>query len=550
MKKKFEQFIEAFDHRTGLHTGLQKFLYEEIPASSGWHQIFGSVALFLIMVQFFTGIMLAFNYAPTPGEAYNSLRYILTEVTAGRIMRGLHHWGASMIIVIVVLHMVQVFLWGAYKKPREATWIVGVVLLLLTFAYGLTGYLLPWDNRAYWGTVVATHIGATVPVMGPYVSRLLASTGDVGVVTFARFYALHVLLLPPATMLLIGLHVVLVRRHGVMPAPGDDLKPKKSFYPEQVFKDTVAVFVAFCILFTLAIVVRVPLEHLADPTDTSYIPRPEWYFLFLFQMLKVFNGPLEVVGTVILPTLAILALIATPFIDRSKIVLMRQRTLAMGIVLLAGIGWGGLTLAAVKSTPPQTEASSIDFSGPTQWMQLTPAQLSGIHYYRQENCSTCHNITGTEAKTGPNLLNTSKRHDAAWMVAHFKAPQSTSPNSMMTPVNLTGPQLNDLAAAMLALTPDNGDVVSTAPAFAADGAALYQKNFCSACHMVNGVGGKTGPPLNGLATRRTEAWAIEHFQNPQKMSPGTPMPPYKFNTQDMQNMVSYLFTLPDKALGQ
>ena len=546
MKKRFDQFIEAVDHRTGLHTGLRQFLYEEIPQSSGWHQVFGSVALFLIMIQFFTGIMLAFNYAPTPGEAYNSLRYILTEVTAGRIMRGLHHWGASMIIVIVVLHMVQVFIWGAYKKPREGTWIVGVILLLLTLAYGLTGYLLPWDNRAYWGTVVATQIGATVPLAGPYVSRLLASTGDIGVVTFARFYGLHVLLLPPATMLLIGLHVFLVRRHGVAPAPGDELKPKKSFYPEQVFKDTVAVFVAFAILFTLAIAVRVPLERLADPTDSSYIPRPEWYFLFLFQMLKVFEGPLEVVGTVILPTVAILALVAAPFVDRGKIVKVRKRLLAMGIVVLAAVGWGGMTLAAIRSTPPQTAASSIDFSGPTQWMQLKPAELSGIHYYRQENCAACHNVTGTEAKAGPNLLNTAGRHDQPWMLQHFKSPQSTSPGSAMQPVNLTGPQLNDLAATMLALTPDNGDVITTTPAFVADGAVVYQKNFCFACHMVNGVGGKTGPALNGLSGRRTEAWTAEHFVNPQKMSPGTSMPPYKFSTADMQNIVSYLFTLPDK----
>lgn len=546
MKKRLAQFIEVFDERTGLHTGLQKFLYEEIPASSGWHQIFGSVALFLIMIQFFTGAMLAFNYAATPGDAYNSLRYILTEVTAGRLMRGLHHWGASMIIVIVVLHMVQVFLWGAYKKPREGTWIVGVILLLLTLAYGLTGYLLPWDNRAYWGTVVSTQIGATVPIAGSYVSRLLASTGDVGVVTFARFYGLHVLLLPPATMLLIALHVYLVRRHGVAPAPGDEVKPKKSFYPEQVFKDTVAVFIAFAILFTMAIAVRVPLERLADPTDTSYIPRPEWYFLFLFQMLKVFEGPLEVVGTVILPTLAILALIATPFVDRSKVVRVRQRTLAFGVIVLAALGWSGLTAAAIKSTPPQSAASSIDFSGPTQWMQLKPAELSGIHYFRQENCGACHNVTGGEAKAGPNLLNTARRHDQAWMLLHFKSPQVTSPGSAMAPVNLSGPQLNDLAAAMLALTPDNGDVVSTAPAFAADGAALYQKNFCFSCHIVNGVGGKLGPVLNGLAGRRTEAWTAEHFVNPQKMSPGTPMPPYKFSQTDMQNIVSYLFTLPDK----
>src|SRR5579863_9632166 len=405
MRKTFGQFIEDLDDRTGLHSGLRKFLYEEIPASSGWHQVFGSIALFLILTQFFTGAMLAFNYAPTPGDAYSSLRYILTEVTAGRLMRGLHHWGASMLIVIVVLHMVQVFLWGAYKKPREGTWIVGVILLLLTLAYGLTGYLLPWDNRAYWGTVVTTQIGATVPIVGPYVSRLLASTGDIGVVTFARFYGLHVLLLPPATLALVAFHVYLVRRHGVAPTQEDEMKPKKSFFPEQVFKDTVAVFIAFAILFTMAIVVRVPLERMADPTDTNFNPRPEWYFLFLFQTLKAFNGPLEVVGTVVLPTLAILVLILTPFIDRSKAVRVRQRTLAIGVVVLAGLGWAGLTGAAVKGTPPPTAAEQIDFSAPTQWMQLTPAQMAGIQYFRQEQCESCHNVVGDSPKNGPNLIN-------------------------------------------------------------------------------------------------------------------------------------------------
>jgi len=543
MRQKFQQAIEAIDHRTGLHTGLRKFLYEEIPASSGWHQVFGSVALFLILIQFFTGIMLAFNYAPTPGEAYNSLRYILTEVTAGRLMRGLHHWGASMIIVIVVLHMVQVFLWGAYKKPREGTWIAGVVLLLLTLAYGLTGYLLPWDNRAYWGTVVTTQIGATVPLAGPYVTQLLASAGGIGAVTFARFFALHVLLLPPATLLLIGLHVYLVRRHGVAPALEDELKPKKSFYPEQVFKDTVAVFIAFAILFIMAIAARVPLERMADPTDTSYIPRPEWYFLFLFQTLKVFEGPLEVVGTVVLPTLAILALIAAPFIDRSRLVRVRQRTVAIGIVVLAGLGWAGLTAAAIRSTPPQTAAALIDFSGPTQWMQLTPSQLNGISFYRQEKCGECHNVTGGTPKQGPNLLGAARRHDDAWLIAHFKQPSGAA----MMPVHLTDAQLKDLVALIKVMTPDNGDVIDTAPDFAVEGAMLYQKNFCGSCHAINGEGGKIGPALNGLATRRTEAWVVEHFENPRKMSPGTPMPAYPFARPDMQNMVSYLFTLPDKA---
>src|SRR3954451_447404 len=297
--------------------------------------------MFLFMVQAFTGALLAFNYAPTPGDAYNSLRYILTELTGGRLIRGLHHWGASMMIVVVVMHMCQVFLYGAYKKPREATWMVGVLLLLLTLAYGLTGYLLPWDNRAYWGTVVTTQIASQAPVLGPYLTRLLGGEGAIGVVTFARFYGLHVLLLPPATIFLIAVHVYLVRKHGVAPLPGDEVLPKKQFYPMQVFKDTVAIFVAFAILFALAVAVRVPLEQLADPTDTTYIPRPEWYFLFLFQTLKYFQGPLELVGSTVLPGLAVLGLMAVPFIDRGRMARVRQRTIAVGIVAIAACAWTG-----------------------------------------------------------------------------------------------------------------------------------------------------------------------------------------------------------------
>jgi ubiquinol-cytochrome c reductase cytochrome b subunit len=544
MLQKLNGFLDALDERTGLPSGIKHFLYEDIPASSGWHQVFGSVALFLILIQFFTGIMLSLNYAPTPGEAYNSLRYILTEVTAGKIMRGLHHWGASMIIVIVVLHMVQVFLWGAYKKPREGTWMVGVVLLLITLAYGLTGYLLPWDNRAYWGTVVATQIGSTVPVMGPYVTQILGSANGIGVVTFARFYAIHVLLLPPATMLLIFVHVFLVRKHGVVPIPGDELKPKKKFYPEQVFKDTVAVFIAFAILFILAIAAKVPLERLADPTDTSYIPRPEWYFMFLFQMLKVFEGPLEVVGTVILPTLAILALLLTPFIDRGKVVHVTKRVTAFGVVILAGLGWAGLTAAAIRSTPEQTAAALIDFAGPTEWMQLSPVELAGIGVYRKEGCSTCHAIGGEPAgKSAPDLLNVARKHDAAWMIDHFKHPANVVPGSSMPPIDLSTADANAVSALMLKLTPVYGNVVQNTPDFVVQAAALYQKSSCGACHKVNGVGQSMGPPLNGLSQRRSEKWVIDHFNNPQGMSPGSPMPPYKFAPKDMQAVVNWLFTL-------
>ena len=536
------------DHRTGIETAIRSFLYEEIPASGGWHQVFGGIAVFLLMVQAFTGALLAFNYAPTPGDAYNSLRYILTEVTGGRMIRGLHHWGASMLIVVVVLHMTQVFLYGSYKKPREATWMMGVVLLLLTLAFGLTGYLLPWDNRAYWGTVVATQIASHIPLAGSYMSRLLGGDNAVGVVTFARFYALHVLLLPPATGLLVVSHVYLVRKHGVAPAPGDEVEPSKRFYPEQAFKDTVAIFAAFVILFVMAMAVRVPLQRLADPTDTTYIPRPDWYFLFLFQTLKLFDGPLAVIGSVILPSLAVLALLLVPFVDRGKAKRVTHRTVACGVVALALVGWTGLTMAAIATTPKPDTAVTVDFSGPTDWIGLSPQELAGIGYFRRENCASCHSLSGepgAHAGPGPDLADVPVKKTAAWMIEHFKHPAAMVPGSSMPAIQLSDLQLNALAAFLLKLTPRNARALANAPAFAVRAALLYQTKNCGSCHQVNGIGMKLGPPLNGLARRRTRTWVVRHFGNPEALSPGSFMPPYQFSEREMDDLVAYLFALPD-----
>jgi quinol-cytochrome oxidoreductase complex cytochrome b subunit/cytochrome c2 len=517
-----KDFLDWLDHRTGLQTAVKLFLYEDIPASSGWHQIFGSVAVFLFMVQAFTGVLLSINYAATPGGAYDSLRYILTEVTAGRLMHGLHHWGASMMIVVVVLHMVQVFICGGYKRPREATWAVGVVLLLLTMAYGLTGYLLPWDNRAYWGTVVVTQIAANIPLLGPYLTQLLGSSGDIGVVTFSHFYSVHVLLLPPATTILIAVHVYLVRRHGVAPSVGDDALPPMKFYPRQVAIDTMAIFIAFAILFTMAVAVRVPLDRLANPNDTTFLPRPEWYFLFLFQLLKYFNGPMEVIGTVILPSLAILALLLIPFVDRGRLVRVTQRTFAVSFVALAGLGWGALTFAAIRDTPPASEASTVDFSLPTGWMSSAPADLAAVGYYRTGNCRPCHQL---EAMRKPKT--------ADWLVQHF-VERKTS---------LTGPQQTQLAKFLLKLKADETEAYNAAPEFVTAGAMLFQSSHCGSCHQVNGVGNKVGPPLNGVGQHRNQEWLRDHFLDPKKMAPGTVMPAYKFKDDEMRNMINYLSTL-------
>jgi ubiquinol-cytochrome c reductase cytochrome b subunit len=531
------------EHRTGLETAIREFLYEDIPDSSGWHQVFGSVALFLFLVQAFTGVLLAFNYTPAPGDAYYSLKYILTEVPAGALIHGLHHWGATMMIIVVVLHMTQVFLYGGYKKPREATWMVGVVLLLLVLAYGFTGYLLPWDNRAYWATVVGTQIASKAPLMGPYMERLLGAQpgGAVGIVAFARFFGLHVLILPPLTTLLIGFHVYLVRKHGVAPTP-EDTRPLKKFFPEQVLKDTVAIFAAFAILWLAALFVRVPLGQLADPTSTTYIPRPDWYFLFLFQLLKFFKGSLEPVGSVVLPGLAVLALFLIPFLDRKKVMRLTQRTTAIGLVIFAAVSWTALTLAAIRSTPPSNEAGAESASG--AWTQLSASEMAGLGYYLEERCSQCHNLGSGGPKIGPTLAGVGGTRDATWLIKFFKNPPAVVPGTPMPPVHLSDAQLGDVAAFLLKLTPANADGMTSAPHDVTEGAQLYADRKCDQCHAVNSVGGTMGPSLNGSVQRHTEDWLRKHFANPQALSPGSIMPPYKFTLDEMNVMIAYLKSVP------
>jgi quinol-cytochrome oxidoreductase complex cytochrome b subunit len=555
------KIIDWLEHRTGLESAIKNFLYEDIPASAGWHQIIGSMAVFFFVIQVFTGALLAFNYAPTPGEAYNSVKYIMTELTGGPLIRGLHHWGASMMLIIVVLHMIQVFIYGAYKKPREATWMVGVTLLLITLAFGLTGYLLPWDNRAYWGTVVTTQIASQAPIAGPYLLRLLGSQGAVGNVTFSRFYALHTVLLPPLTIIIIGVHIYLVRKHGVAAAPGDTA-PKRKFFPEQVFKDTVGIAIAFIILFAMAVVAKVPLERLADPTDTAYIPRPEWYFLFLFQFLKFFKGSLEVVGSVVLPGIAVLTLFLIPFIDRAPMIRLGKRTFAITFVLLAAIAWTGLTTAAVVTTPKNQESADDTETPGTEtpeatastsatqfaaWQLLTAEELAGLGIFKKQGCLGCHPGAGQKG-IGPDLTKIpAGQRNVAWLVPHFKNPSQIVPGSAMPPVDLSAPDLNALSLFVLTLTPQNEAALLAAPDFATQGAMVYQMNHCNACHQIRGVGATLAPALDGVGLRHDRAWLEKHFADPPSVSKDSIMPAYKFMPMDLDAICKYLLQLPKRA---
>ena len=200
------------DERLKLTPIRVALLEEPIPGGASWIYVFGSVTLFAFLLQMVTGMFLMLSYAPTADHAYESVRYIQEEVPFGAFIRGLHHWGASLMMVAIGLHMLQVFLYGAYKRPREMMWLVGVVLFLITLAFGFSGYLLPWDQRAYWATQVGINIVGTIPVIGDTLVRIIRGGQTLGTMTLSRFFALHTVFLPWLLMALVALHLIILRR--------------------------------------------------------------------------------------------------------------------------------------------------------------------------------------------------------------------------------------------------------------------------------------------------------------------------------------------------
>ncbi len=207
------------DERADLTRTFSPLLFRKIPKGVGWWYTFGSATLFVFVLQVVTGIFLAMYYSPSPDHAYDSVSYISNDAVMGSFIRGLHHWGASAMVVLVLLHMLRIIIMGAYKYPRELTWIVGVVLFLLTMGFGFTGYLLPWDEKAYWATTVGTNMAGTVPFIGDWLLKLLRGGADLGAVTLTRFYAMHVLLLPALIVSVIAAHLYLVVKLGISAPP-------------------------------------------------------------------------------------------------------------------------------------------------------------------------------------------------------------------------------------------------------------------------------------------------------------------------------------------
>jgi ubiquinol-cytochrome c reductase cytochrome b subunit len=435
------RLYDWLDSRLNLKPIEKTLLDEPIPGGASWIYVFGSATLFLFGLQAVTGMFLAIYYAPTPDHAYDSVQFIENQVTFGWFVRGLHHWGASGMVIAVGLHMLQVFLYGAYKPPRELMWMVGVVLLLIVLAFAFTGYLLPWDQTAYWATQVGINMVGTVPLVGDFLVRVMRGGETLGVLTLSRFFAVHVLFLPAVILTGVALHLFILRRVG--PAgPWDERKAaarREPFYPRQVYMDAVVMLFIFLALAALAILVPFPLADKANPADTSFVPVPEWYFLFYYELLKHIHGPLEPLVTWILPVVFVLIVLSWPFLDWKKTV-RAPASRPIGMTL------GALFLAIVFSLLGVSLKNLYAVKRPD------PGLAHGKALFAQFGCAGCHRIHGEGGALAPDLSYVGDaRPDRGWHLKHFRDPQSVSPGSIMPKFPLTDAELNDLTSYMLSL---------------------------------------------------------------------------------------------------
>lgn len=441
------------DERLRISPLVTGFLDRRIPGNVGWFHTLGSVTLFLILVQVATGIALSLSYVPSPDHAYESILYI-DQTPFGALVRGVHHWSAGLLVLFIGLHTLRVFLWAAHRYPREISWLVGALLFFVVLGFAFTGYLLPWDQKAYWATVVGTNIAGSAPFIGGAALELLRGGQQLGAVTLTRFYGIHVWVLPAVLFLLLGVHIFAVIRQGIAasprrrplatPTPGlsrreayeleyaAEKQAGKPFWAALI-KDAIVVAILLAVLIALAVGMGAPLEARANPNARAYVPRPEWYFLDLFQMLWYFTGSLEPLLIFLVFTVGATVFVLVPFLDRGRARHPRQRpvamTLAAGVVLVvAGLTYLGAVAPAGFAQVPATAG-------------MSDAERAGLKVYNEQGCTSCHQIRGVGGSNGPDLSRAGFRWEAADILRQITRPKD---EKMPAYDGLTQQQLDDL----------------------------------------------------------------------------------------------------------
>jgi len=454
-KKSRGGFFRAVPGRVGWEEGIKPFLYKELPPKTGWAATLGSLCVVLFVTMFVSGVFLAMYYNPSPDKAYQAIDYIMHDLPWGWLLRGIHHWGASAMVIAVFLHMMTNFFTGTYKAPREVTWISGVVMFLIVLGLGFTGYLLPWDLKAYWATTVSTNIPKDIPLIGGFLSRLALGGSSISGATLTRFYAVHAMLLPAALVAFIGFHIYLVRVHGISEhSPEDDTAlegdaPKATqpgrpyrFYPEHAWRSAIVFVVVLAILLILSVYGTIPREQIAGTLVEDYLPRPEWYYMWLFQLLTLFPGKWEAVGSLATPSLLVILLFAVPFIGRRGRYGAANRPLPLAIGMTAIVGVSYLTIMGFAGAKPYGQTILVPDRA------LTASEQRGLYLYADRECSYCHQIDGQGGhRVGPDLSNeVAKRgHDVDYLKRYIKNPTDVNSTSVMPKYDLSDADLTALA---------------------------------------------------------------------------------------------------------
>ena len=411
-----------FDHRLQLAAPVREMAEHPVPRNTAsWWYVFGSAALTVFVLQFVTGILLALVYVPSGGEAWSSLQALNHNVALGWFIRGMHGWGSNFMVAIVLIHMVQVFLFGAHKFPRELTWIIGVFLLLMTLGMAFSGQVLRFDQDAYWGLGIGASIASRVPILGPTIVRLMLGGPIIAGATLSRFFALHVFVIPGLLIGFVCLHVLMVLKLGIneWPMPGRIVRratyeaeyhmlTKKDgapFVPYAVWKDMF--FAAFIILAVAACALYFgPFGPTGrpDPTIIQTVPKPDYFFLLLYALLSLLPPSLETPVLLIGPVVAIAGLLLLPFLSGEGEKSWKRRTIAVLTVLLIAITLGTFThLAGFMPWSPHMNAWSSDPVPDRYIHDSTALERQGALIFQVKQCRNCHSLGESGGQRGPTL---------------------------------------------------------------------------------------------------------------------------------------------------
>lgn len=593
-----------FNERTGINSLMHSSLDEPIPGGARLAYIFGSGLLFIFISQVITGLCLALYYVPSAESAHTSVAYITKQVAAGEFLRSLHYYGSSAMIIVLLLHFLQTFIYGSFKGRRELLWMSGALLSLLVLGMGFTGYLLPWDQSAYFATAVGTNIVGEVPFIGQWLTDMLRGGDTLGTLTLSRFYVAHVFLIPGMIFLFIGVHIALFRKAGAAgPINEDPIHPKlppESFYPRQVLMDMAFALLLMVGLGILAYFHPVQLGPIADPSNTKFVPRPEWYYLPMFEWLKFWSSRMEVFAVVVIPGILALLFFLMPFFDRK----LERRPWRRPIPLLAvAIVLVGMVYLGFKShlddlrdknvavqlayqekqaedytKAPFTPRMESASGAPVSSAPLSPLVAKGKSIFTAKGCSGCHGATGTGTANAPSLVGITAKVALPQITELLHHPNAKMLAGHMPSFNLSTPDMAALFSYLGSLdqpsgaapaptsaevpsttnpvpsapgasspstpqTPATGAGATQASGAAAAGEKIFQAQSCSRCHGEAGVGVGKIPPMSSLVAKLSDAQISKLIQAPNATMKAGGMPPLVAPAGDVKSVVAYLRSL-------